>query len=38
MIMGWRGFRPSQLPREVLSEWSRLFNLPDGFFEQQERR
>jgi len=33
MIIGWRGFSPRRLPKEVLATWSRLFNLPQGFFE-----
>jgi hypothetical protein len=35
MILNWRGFRPSLLPKEVLATWSRLFQLPEGFFEKQ---
>jgi hypothetical protein len=33
MLIEWRGFRPTQLPKDVLATWSRLFNLPAGFFE-----
>lgn len=33
MLMDWRGFKPSALPKDVLATWVRLFSLPEGFFE-----
>lgn len=36
MLMGWRGFDPANLPKEVLVTWTRLFQLPDGFFEPKK--
>lgn len=32
MLMNWRGFKPTHLPKEVQIEFARLFGLPDGFF------
>jgi hypothetical protein len=32
LLLGWNGFRPTQLPKDVQDRWIRLLGLPEDFF------